>query len=390
MHKICAMTGTRADWGLLKRTLRLLDDNPDIELTIAVCGTHLLNEYGYTVQEIIGDGFTGYDKVEFPMCENGSIAMAESVSCAIKAFFAYFEETGPDVFMVLGDRYEAFAAASAAFMSGIPIVHISGGDITEGALDDTFRHCITKMSFLHFTGCEQSRQRVLRMGETHVYNVGEPGVENALKNPLLNRQELADATGFSGFLKDYALVTFHPVTLEGGAETALAQVRELMDAIEERDELNYVVTLANADAGGDLINEAWAKFNENHDNVFVISSLGATKYLSAMKYCKMVLGNSSSGIVEAPSFAVPTVNIGNRQKGRMMAKSVVCCDMLKEDIVKSMDKVREEDFCRFTADVKSPFGDGRTSELIVKILLDYLAAGNIRQKADFNDNSGED
>lgn len=387
MYKICAITGSRADYGLLKNTLFLLKKNNKVKLDLVVTGSHLDEKYGMTVKEIIDDGFSDYHEIPIKNSTDDRRNMAGSVSELIDKLSDYLSNNKYDLFLVLGDRYEAYAACTAATIMDIPIAHISGGDVTEGAIDDIFRHCMTKMSSLHFTGCEQSKMRVIQMGENpkYVFNVGEPGVENVLNTVLVSREELSEYVGFEGILNDYALVTFHPTTMDGGVETALDQLNELIAAMKELPQLSFLVTLANADTAGDMINERWLTAQNEMSNIKVVSSLGVVRYLSAMKYCKFVLGNSSSGIVEAPSFKKPTVNIGDRQKGRMMAKSVINCDPIKTDIVNSIKVAISNDYVSEISDVKSPFGDGNTSKKIANTIVEYLEKGLISTKKSFYD-----
>lgn len=372
MYEICVISGTRADYGLLRNLIKRLDADSEICLKLIVTGSHLSDSFGNTQNEIIADGISDYITIPIPLEDDSHEGMACSTGIGLIRFSEYFRKNKPDLLIVLGDRFEAFAAAAAAHLIGVPIAHISGGDVTEGVVDDAIRHCLTKMSNLHFPGCEQSRRRIIQMGEQpeFVFNVGEPGVENCLNMKLLSRNDLAESINFDGVLRDFALVTFHPVTME--RDTALHEVRELIAAMDSFPRLSYVVTLANADAGGRAINDCWMEEAQKHKNWLVVPSLGVKRYLSAMKYTKMVLGNSSSGIVEAPSMNVPTVNIGDRQKGRMMAKSVVCCMPKHEDIVHAMTMALSSSFMHGLVDVENPFGDGKTSKRIHEIVLDYL------------------
>ena len=368
---VSVVTSSRADYGLLKRLLLRLKSSNSMKLNLIVTGTHLLDEFGNTVSEIEEDGFDDFHTIKVDMGDDSKAGMAVATGRAMEAFAKYFKDNRPDILVVLGDRFEIYAASSAAFLMGIPIAHISGGDITEGAIDDTVRHCITKMSSIHFPGCEQSRNRIIRMGENPsvVFNVGEPGVENCLNTALMTKEELSDSIGFDVTKGNVAVVTYHPVTREN--DTALAEVYELIRAMDKIP-LQYIITLANADSGGREINAVWEKEQATHDNWLVISSLGMTRYLSAMKYSKAVIGNSSSGIVEAPSMNVPTVNIGTRQEGRMMAKSVISCECKEKDIKAAIEKSLDDEFVKSLKDYDSPFGDGNTSEQIYKKLEEYL------------------
>ena len=371
-YKVSAVSGTRADYGLLKRILKRLERSDKIDLEIVVTGSHLEEAFGNTQSELIADGFSDYSVIPVPMGDDKKSGMARATGELIVSFADHFERTKPDLLLVLGDRYEVFAAVTSAHMLGVPVAHISGGDVTEGAVDDALRHSVTKMSQIHFPGCEQSRKRIIQMGEEpdRVFNVGEPGVENSLKTEFLTREELRDSIDFDGIRGDYAVVTFHPVTLEN--DTGVDQVAALIRAMDDFPDMSFIVTLANADAGGRSINELWNTEGRKRDNWLVVPSLGVTRYLSAVKYSRMVLGNSSSGIVEAPSMGIPTVNIGDRQKGRLMADSVLTCAPEYEAIRDLMRMALQPGFQEAAKQVVSPYGDGRTSELIEKRLLEYL------------------
>lgn len=384
-YNVCVITGTRAEYGLLRELLFKLQNNEEIELKLVVTGSHLSSTFGNTQDEIIRDGFVDYIKIPIPMDDDSKEGMAVSTGVAMTKFAELFTDYKPDIVIVLGDRFEIFAAASAAHLIGIPVAHISGGDTTEGAVDDAIRHCLTKMSYLHFPGCEQSRKRIIQMGEQpdRVFNVGEPGVENCLNMELMQRQELADDLGFDGIIGDYSVVTFHPVTMENN--TAVSQVYELIRAMDSLENMSFIITMANADAGGRAINDIWMEEEKSHSNWLVVTSLGVLRYLSAVKYAKLVIGNSSSGVVEAPSMGTPTINIGDRQKGRMMAESVICCEPKKSDILDAMTKALTPEFQNKATHVSSPFGDGTTSEKILNVVLDYLKNKNEIHEKHFYD-----
>ena len=380
IYKVCVVTGTRADYGLLRELLFRLNGNQEIELSLLVTGSHLSDAFGNTQQEIINDGFNQYITLSIPIEDDSKGGMAKATGIALCKFAEYFEAHKQDILVVLGDRYEILAAVIAARMEGLDVAHISGGDITEGAIDDSIRHSITKFSQIHFPGCEQSRQRIIQMGEqpNTVFNVGEPGVENCLKIQLMKRDELANSISFSGVLENYAIVTFHPVTME--KDMGIDQVKELICAMDALPDMNYIITMANADAGGRAINDYWINEGGKRPNWFVVSSLGVQRYLSAMKYSKMVIGNSSSGIVEAPSMGIPTVNIGDRQKGRMLAESVISCLPKSSDILQAFQQATSKEFQEKCKNVKSPFGDGKTSLLIEHHLIEYLKNKNDETK----------
>ena len=372
IYNVCVVTGTRADYGLLRELLFRLKNNEEIDLNLLVTGSHLSEAFGNTHQEIISDGFDKYVSIPIPLEDDTKGGMAKATGVALYKFADYFELNTPDMVIVLGDRYEILSAVIAARLQGISVAHISGGDVTEGAIDDSIRHSITKMSQIHFPGCELSRHRIIQMGEQPdtVFNVGEPGVENCLKMKLLGREELARNISFDGILQDYAVVTFHPVTVENN--TGIRHVKELIRAMDSFSNMNYVVTMANADAGGRSINKIWVEEGEKHDNWIVVPSLGVQRYLSTVKYAKMIIGNSSSGIIEAPSMGIPTVNIGDRQKGRMLAQSVVTCSPSCSDIIKSCKIALSKDFRLKLENNISPFGDGHTSILIEQHIMGFL------------------
>lgn len=384
-YQVCVVTGTRAEYGLLRRLLHKLKGNREIDLKLAVTGSHLSSAFGNTQDEIIEDGFPDYVKIPIPMNDDSKEGMALSTGIALQRFAEFFTTYKPDIVIVLGDRFEIFAAASAAHLIGIPVAHISGGDTTEGAVDDAIRHCLTKMSYLHFPGCEQSAKRIIQMGEQpdRVFNVGEPGVENCLHMKLMSRQELAENLKFQGVLGEYSVVTFHPVTMENN--TAVSQVYELIKVMDSRSEMSYIITMANADAGGRAINDIWMEEGRKRSNWYVAASLGVLRYLSAVKYAEAVIGNSSSGIVEAPSMGTPTVNIGDRQKGRMMAESVICCEPNCAEITHAMNAALTAEYREKARHVKSPFGDGTTSEQIAEIVLKYLRNRNETNEKHFYD-----
>ena len=386
-YNICVVTGTRADYGLLRELLIRLSNNPEVSLDLIVTGSHLSDKFGNTQNEIVNDGFCDYTALPIPLEDDSKEGMAKSTGKAISIFTDYFSSNRPNILVVLGDRYEIFAASISAHFLGIPIAHISGGDVTEGAIDNAIRHSITKMSSLHFPGCEQSRIRIIQMGEDPdtVFNVGEPGVENCLKTDFLSREELADSIGFTNILKDYSVVTFHPVTLDNS--NGIQQIQELINAMDAFSDMSYIITLANADAGGREINDYWKTQEVNHKNWLVVPSLGVKRYLSSLKYSKLALGNSSSGIVEAPSLGIPTVNIGDRQKGRMISESVICCNTISSDIQKAIVEALSPDFYERAKHVISPFGNGNTSKLIESTLLEFLHSEKINLKKQFYDQS---
>lgn len=381
---ICVVTTTRADYGLLKPLIgRFLDDGTFC-VNIVATGTHLSEKYGYTYKEIEKDGFQTAAEIAILPDEKDSLAVPKCMANAIVKFSEYFQADRPDFVLLLGDRYETFAIASAAYNARIPIIHLCGGDTTEGALDEAYRHSITKMSYLHFVSNEDARRRVIQLGEApeRVFNVGSLGIENALHEPLMSVEELERDLHFR-LGGRYAVVTFHPVTLE--ADTAEAQCRELMQALEKREDFRYIITKSNADENGGRINKLWDEYGEERDNVYVTESLGMKRYLSAVSHARMVIGNSSSGLSEVPAFHVPTINIGDRQKGRLRGKSVLDCKPEKADILRAMDIAESVAFLKEIQVEASVYGDGHTSEKIISILKQFIFNNDIHLKKKFYD-----
>ncbi len=372
MIKICVVTGTRADFGLLLPVLIRIKNDDGFELQLVVTGSHLNAQYGNTKNEIISSGFTNFTEIEIMTNCQTRDDMAISVGDAIVNYTFYLKSMKPDIVLVLGDRYEIFAFASAAAIIGIPIAHMYGGDTTEGAVDEFFRHCITKMSILHFTSCKKSRDRVIQMGEnpSRVFDVGSTAVENILNLKPVELGSIEEKFSFKLSDKPLVVVTFHAVTTE--VEKSLDQQRELIKAMEEISNVNYIVTKANADTMGTEINKIWMEEGAKHSNWLVVDSLGRENYLSVLKKAEMILGNSSSGLSEAPILRVPTVNIGNRQKGRTLCDSVICCDAEREAIVDAMKRAVSEEFQSICEKCVNPYGVGDTSIQIVEHIHKFM------------------
>lgn len=372
MKKICVITGTRAEYGLLKPLIKKISDDSGVELQLVVTGMHLSPEFGLTYREIEEDGFEITERNEMLLSSDTPNGIAKSIGLGMIGFADIFTRIKPDIVVILGDRYEALAAATAAMVHRIAIAHIHGGELTLGAVDDAIRHSITKMSTLHFTSTEEYRKRVIQLGEDpeNVIWVGALGVENIQSQQLLGKKELAQSIGFS--LDDpYIIVTFHPVTLENN--TAGQQIENLLNALDNFNEYRIIFTKANADTDGRIINrkiDQYVKLNSGRTKVF--TSLGMVRYLSALKYCELVIGNSSSGIIEAPSLGIPTVNIGNRQLGRVRAESVIDCGDSTEEIMESIRKAKrirkEGKINRFI----SPYEKEGTSMKILSEIQKYL------------------
>ena len=378
MKKIISiLTATRAEYGLLKPIITKLKEITDFDIRIAVTGMHLSEAYGMTYQEIEQDGLPIDVKIDILKDNDATTAVSMAMGKAIVEFAFYFEQIKPDLLVVLGDRYETLAVCIAAMNARIPIAHLYGGETTEGALDEVIRHAITKMSYLHFTSTSLYRKHVIQLGESpdRVYQVGAIGIENIRNINLFTRDELAQSLGIA-LNRPYALVTFHPATLE--QNDIEKQMEELFGALERQKDLVFVFTKSNADAGGLTINRMIDYYIMEHKNAFAFSSLGVLRYLSAMKYCEVVIGNSSSGLIEAPSFGVPTINIGNRQKGRLQSTSVINCDPAREEIDRAIMIARSNEYKEVAKRTVNPYGDGNTSDKVVEVLKEYVLGEKIQ------------
>ncbi|WP_418665840.1 UDP-N-acetylglucosamine 2-epimerase [Allofournierella sp.] len=368
---LAVVTGTRAEYGLLRPVIQKLLCSQTLRVQVLVTGAHLAPEYGSTVTEIEADGVPIAARI--PILKfRGPLATADTVACAIGQFSRWFWEQRPACCLVLGDRYEIFAAAQAAAYAGVPVAHISGGDVTLGAADDWYRHCITKIAHLHFPSCAEYAARVVRMGEAPatVFNVGGLGDENIRTMKKMTRAELGESLGFE-LVGPFGLVTFHPET--AGAAAPEAQMAELLAALDETRGLKWLVTKANADAGGAAINamlDHWAA--DRPEKAAVFASLGVKRYLSAMGYAAVVAGNSSSGVVETPTFGVPAVNIGTRQAGRILCENVLCCPAEKEAIGAALRTALTPAFREKARTAVSPYNGGDTSGRIVRVLEEKL------------------
>lgn len=381
MRKICVVTGTRAEYGLLSRLMRMIKDSSETQLQIIATNMHLSPKYGNTYQEIERDGFTIDCKIPI-IDENDkddAVTTVKSMAKALLGFADAYNELKPDLVVVLGDRYEILAAATAALIERIPIAHIHGGEITEGAFDDSIRHSITKMSQLHFTTTEEYRKRVIQLGEQpeRVYNVGSLGVENIKKLPLMIKEEIEKDIGFK-IDENTILVTYHPVTL--GNRTAKEDIDDFISALEDRKDLRIIFTMPNSDTGGKFIVDAINGFVENNkERARAFRSLGVLRYLSVMKEVAAVVGNSSSGLLEVPSFGIPTLNIGDRQKGRIAAESVLNCKADKESVLKGLDSVLSNGFKALASAIHNPYEKANTAEEIFKVISTYPLE-QLRQK----------
>lgn len=369
MRKVCVITGTRAEYGLLYWLMKEIEADSNFELQIIATGMHLSPEFGMTYTEIEKD-FKIDKKVEMLLSSDTPIGISKSMGLAQISFAEAYDELKPDMVVVLGDRYEIFSAVSAAMIARIPIAHLHGGETTEGAFDESIRHSITKMSHLHFTATETYKYRVIQLGEdpSRVFNVGGMGIENIKRLELLSKEEFEKSIGFKLNEKNI-LVTFHPLTLENS--TAKDQFQELLDAIDTLRYTNAIFTKANSDTDGRIINQMIDAYVSSHaDKAIAFTSLGHLRYLSALQYVDAVVGNSSSGLAEAPSFKIGTINIGDRQKGRIMADSVISAPPNKKGIINAFMKLYSDEFQQKLETVVNPYGDGCASTQIIHIIRD--------------------
>lgn len=367
MKKICVVTGTRAEYGLLYWLMKEIDADAELTLQLIVTGMHLSPEFGLTYQEIEKE-FTINKKIEMLLSSDSAVGISKSMGLAQISFAEAYQELQPDLVLVLGDRYEIFSAVSAAMIARLPIAHLHGGETTEGAFDEAIRHSITKMSHLHFTATEAYRTRVIQLGEDpeRVFTVGGLGIENIKRLKLLNKEAFEQSIDFKLAEKNL-LVTFHPVTLE--TSTAEQQFAELLEALDALVDTHIIFTKANSDTDGRIINTMIDNYtNANPNKAVAFTSLGQLRYLSALQFVDAVVGNSSSGLAEAPSFKIGTINIGDRQKGRIKAKSIIDCKPSKEAVISALDKLYADSFKKELASVLNPYGDGCASSNIVEII----------------------
>lgn len=376
IRKICVITGSRAEYGLLRWVMQGIKGDPDLTLQLIATGMHLSPEFGLTYREIEQDGFQIDRKVEMLTSSDTPVGIAKSMGLGVIGFADALSDLAPDLVLVLGDRFEIFAAVSAALVARIPVAHLHGGEVTEGAFDEALRHSITKMSHLHFVAAEEYRRRVIQLGESpeRVFLVGGLGIDGIKRTTLLDRNALESSLGFS--LGERSLIiTFHPVTLE--PETAKAQMEELLSALAERTDTSLIFTLPNADTGGRKLIQLVEGFVAQHPNARAYRSLGQLRYLSCIAHADGVIGNSSSGLIEAPSFKKGTVNIGDRQRGRLQAASIINCQPTRESIATALERLYSPEFQKILNAVQNPYGDGGASEKIVQTLkccsLDQIA-----------------
>ena len=360
--------------------MKEIQSSNESELQIIVTGSHLSPEYGETYLDIERDGFLISKKVDMLLASDSSIGISKSMGLAMIGFSDVYAEIKPDIVLVLGDRFEIFSAVSAATVARIPIAHLSGGETTEGAFDEAFRHSITKMAHLHFVSTEKYKERVIQLGESpdKVFNVGAFGIDNIRKLKLLSREDLEKAINFKLGTRNF-LVTYHPVTLEDS--TSKQHLLNLLSVIDSIKDAHIIFTQANADPGGKVINQIindYVRLNPNKSIFF--KTLGQLRYLSVMQHVDGVIGNSSSGLVEAPSFGIGTINIGDRQEGRVKSESVIDCNPGKEDIQKAFNRLLSAKFKRSISESKNPYDRGEVASKIYKIIKSFPLTGILKKK----------
>ena len=382
MKKIAVVTATRAEYGLLSPVIKELRkrESCDLRLDLIVTGTHLSDIYGRTIEEI-SDRID--HEIQISVASESEADISSNQAEALVKFTDLFLNEKYNAVILLGDRYETLAIAIAAGNTRTPIFHLCGGDTTEGALDEWIRHSITKISYLHFVTNEESRRRVIQLGEDpdRVFNYGSTSIDNILTIADMSKEEALESIGLSDC--KYALCTYHPVTLEGGSVDE--QIEEFLNAIKAYPELQFIVTKSNADQGGARINELLDNAEKEINNLHVYISLGVRRYLSLMRNAEFVLGNSSSGIIETPAFRVPTVNIGDRQKGRLQSESIINCGTKAEEIVTAIRTAMSKEHLEICKRVVSSYGDGHAAEQIVGKAVEIVMKGNIDLKKRFYD-----
>jgi len=367
MRKICVITGTRAEYGLLRWVMQGIQDDSELTLQIIATGMHLSPEFGLTYQAIEQDGFKIDRKVEMLTSSDTPVGIAKSMGLGLIGFADALNELKPDLILVLGDRFEIFSAVSAALVARIPVAHLHGGETTEGAFDEALRHSITKMSHLHFVAAEEYRRRVIQLGEApeRVHLVGGLGIDNIRHLKLLDRATLEESLDFRLGEKNL-LITFHPATLENA--TAANQMAELLAALTPLRDTRLIFTLPNADTDGRVLIQMVHDFIATHDNARAYTSLGQLRYLSCIAQVDGVVGNSSSGLAEVPSFRKGTIDIGDRQCGRLRAASVIHCEPERQDIARALSTLYSPEFQQTLADVENPYGTGGASERVTEVL----------------------
>ncbi len=377
MKKIAVITATRAEYGLMCPVIKKLRtyENDELKIDLVVTGTHLDVKYGYTISEIESDGLRIDYKVRIPIESESGLDISENQAFTLVEFTKLFIQKKYSAIVILGDRYEMLAISIAACNTKIPIIHLCGGDTTEGAQDEWIRHSITKMANLHFVTNEESKKRVIQLGEnpTRVYNYGSTSIDNILFSATMSKDEALESVGLKSCV--YAIGTYHPVTLANS--NIDAQMENFFEAIQKHCEIEFIITKSNADQGGMKINNMLDEASDRISNLHVFTSLGVKRYLSLMKNAEFVIGNSSSGIIETPAFKIPTINIGDRQKGRLSSDSVINCDATMASIDDAIKLAMSVNFKQICSKVVSPYGDGTAAEKIAKEIVKKVMSSDL-------------
>jgi GDP/UDP-N,N'-diacetylbacillosamine 2-epimerase (hydrolysing) len=383
MRKICVVTGSRAEYGLLRLVMEGIRNSPKLDLQVLATGMHLSQEFGLTYREIEKDGFRIDRKVEMLLSSDTSVGIAKSMGLGMIGFADSLNDLKPDLLLVLGDRYEIFAASSSAMIANIPIMHIHGGETTAGAFDEAIRHSITKMAWWHFVAADEYRKRVIQLGENpnRVFEVGGMGVDAIKKTKLLTKNYLIDKIGIK-FSRNNFLITYHAATLE--QNNSQKHLQELLDVLDELENMYLIFTMPNADTDCRIIKNMILDYVNNHPNNSIsFTSMGSLIYLSTLQFIDGVIGNSSSGLTEAPTFKIGTINIGDRQKGRLKAESVIDCEPTNKSIKQAIKKLYSKSFRKVLNSVKNPYGEGDATEKIMRFLTNEPLPKDI--KKDFYD-----
>ena len=378
-RRICVITGTRAEYGLLKRLIQAIDGSKEFHLQLIATGMHLSKQFGYTYKEIESDGFKIDKKIDIKLGSDTPAGISKSTSLGLIGFSKSLEELQPDLVLILGDRFEILSASIASMFLRIPIAHLHGGELTEGATDEAIRHSITKLSHLHFVASEEYKNRVIQLGEDpkNVFLVGGLGVDAIKSAKLLNRTELEDSLNLK-FRKKNILVTFHPVTLEDS--TSGYQMKELLKALSQLNDTTIIFTMPNADIDGKILFSLIKDFTKEYSNAYAFTSLGQLKYFSSIAQVDCVIGNSSSGLLEVPTFRKATINIGDRQRGRLKAASVIDCDPNLKSISRALKQIYNPKFFKKLQSTKNPYGDGLAVEKIISVLQNISFKGLLKKK----------
>lgn len=380
MRKIAVFTGTRAEYGLLFGVVKALHTSCEVELQLYVGGMHLSPEFGYTINQIEADGFDVTERIEFLLSSDTAVGITKSMGLALISSAEVLERNKPDIIVLLGDRFESMTLAQAAMVACIPVAHIHGGETTEGVIDEAVRHSITKMAHLHFAATDSYQKRIQQLGENpkRTFNFGAPGIDNIVKLPLLTKAQLSGSLEFS-LDRPFFMITYHPVTLE--VEGSTVSLSNLLEALNDFPEHQLIITYPNSDTHGRKLIKLLDEYQNTHPKRVLLSrSLGQLRYLSAMKYCNAVIGNSSSGLIETPTFKVPTVNIGNRQKGRIAGDTVIHCGESVIEISNALKKATSADFIKQCKNSINPYGNGGSSDRIVEVLTNYPLDGIVNKR----------